>query len=237
MEQKPKVAVLLSGAGVYDGAEIQESVFALLALEKHGAEAQCVAPNIEQHHVINHLTGEEMPEKRNVLVEAARIARGKIKSLSEVSPSEFDALFMPGGFGTAKNFTKWAFEGAKGAILPEVANFIRAMHQNRKPIAAVCMAPTVVAKALEGTGVKVKITVGTTQAASPYDIESVNLGISETGAEAVACNVGEFALDAENLIVTSPCYMMEASILEVFLGVENTVIKLLQLCRSQIELV
>lgn len=61
-----KVAVILSGCGVYDGAEIHESVITLLRLSQRGAEAQCFAPNIAQHHVVNHLTGEEMPESRNV---------------------------------------------------------------------------------------------------------------------------------------------------------------------------
>jgi enhancing lycopene biosynthesis protein 2 len=132
MDRKFKFGVLLSGCGVYDGAEIHEAVSVLLALDKMGIEAVCIAPDVEQHHVINHLTGEEMPEKRNVLVEAARIARGAITEISKVNVDELDALVMPGGFGVAKNFTKWAFEGPKGAILESVKNLIQAFYKAKK---------------------------------------------------------------------------------------------------------
>ena len=144
---KPKIAVLLSGCGVFDGSEIHESVFTLLALDQAGAEYQCIAPNMQQHHVVNHITGDEMNEKRNVLIESARIARGNIKPIEDVSSKDFDGLMMPGGFGAAKNLTEWAFSGPDGKIHPEVRRIINEMVLDNKPVVAVCMSPTVVAKA------------------------------------------------------------------------------------------
>lgn len=225
MEKKLKFGVLLSGCGVYDGAEIHESVSVLLALDKMGIEAVCIAPNVEQHHVINHLTGEEMPEKRNVLIEAARIARGAITEINEVDVASLDALVMPGGFGVAKNFTKWAFEGPNGSILESVQKLIRAFYQAQKPIGAVCMAPTTVAKALEGFA-NVQLTIGNTIEKSPYDIKAISDGINATGNVAVMVSVTDVFVDTNNKIVSSPCYMMEASISEIYMGAEKTIQKL-----------
>jgi enhancing lycopene biosynthesis protein 2 len=212
---RKKIAVLLSGSGVYDGTEIQEAVFSLLAIAQNGGEAHCFAPDVDQHHVINHLTGDEMNEKRNVLIESARIARGEIKSVTEANVDELDGLVIPGGFGTAKNHTKWAFEGPAGAINTDVRNFIAAFYKERKPIAALCMGPTTLAKALEGVGESVKLTVGTTEEASPYDIKGISEGMESTGAVAVMKSISEVEVDEANRIVTAPCYMMEASIVDV----------------------
>ena len=224
-----KIGVLLSGCGVYDGSEIHEAVLTLLELDKLGVEAVCMAPDIEQHHVINHLNGEEMNEKRNVLIESARIARGNIKPLSEVNTDELDGLAMPGGFGAAKNLTKWAFSGPDGEILPEVKKLIQDIANAGKPIASVCISPAVLAKALEGTGIHAEITVGTTQSPSPYDIAATNDGLFATGAKAVLCEVEEMVVDAPHKIITSPCYMMEASISQVAKGISKTMAKLVEL--------
>jgi len=224
-----KIAVLLSGNGVYDGSEIHEAVATLLALNRLNVETICVAPNIEQHHVLNHLTGAEMPEKRNVLVEAARIARGNIKSLEEVSAADFDALAMPGGFGVAKNFTKWAFKGAAGEIDEAIKNFIHGFLNANKPIAAVCMSPTVLAKVLEGTDKKAKLTVGNLEQASPYDIGAISQQMELIGSQAVMCDKDDVVFDDENNIVTCPCYMMEASIVDIFNGIEKTMNKLVEM--------
>ncbi len=226
---KTKVGVLLSGCGVYDGSEIHEAVLILLMLDKLGAEAVCIAPDIDQHHVVNHITGGEMPEKRNVLVESARIARGKIRPLHEVNAHELDALAMPGGFGAAKNLTKWAFSGPDGEILPDLKKLINDLVKVAKPIAAVCMSPTVLAKALEGTGISATLTVGTTQQPSPYEIAAIGQGMESLGAVATECLVENVVEDDANNIVTSPCYMMEASISEIYTGIEKTVTKLLEL--------
>ena len=210
-----KIAVLLSGSGVYDGTEIQEAVFTLLAIAQNGGEAHCFAPDVDQHHVINHLTGDEMDEKRNVLIESARIARGEVKAVTEANIDEFDALAIPGGFGTAKNHTKWAFKGPEGEINQDVKTFIAAFYKAKKPIAALCMGPTTLAKALEGTGESLSLTVGTTEEDSPYDIQGISQGMEATGATAVMKSIREVEVDAKNKIVTAPCYMMEASITEV----------------------
>jgi len=224
---KPKIAVLLSGCGVYDGAEIHESVLTLLALEQAGAQYQCIAPDMNQHHVVNHITGSEMNEKRNVLIEAARIARGNIQSIKQVSAKDFDGLVMPGGFGAAKNLTKWAFSGPDGEILPEVKRIINEMVIANKPVVAVCMSPAVVAKAFAGTSIKPKLTVGTTKEKSPYDIAAVSAGMEKAGAVAEMVGVEEIVVDEKNKIITSPCYMMEASISQVYSGIKKAIDKMM----------
>ncbi|MBS0001219.1 MAG: isoprenoid biosynthesis glyoxalase ElbB [Cyclobacteriaceae bacterium] len=210
-----KIGVLLSGNGVYDGSEIQEAVFTLLAIDELNGESVCMAPDVEQHHVLNHITGDEMAEKRNVLIESARIARGNIRDLAEVKSEDLDALVLPGGFGAAKNLTKWAFSGPDGEILPEVRSLINEMVLHGKPVCGLCMGPTVIAKALEDTSVHPDLTIGTTEEASPYEIDAINAGINKTGSHAVMKKVTEILIDRKNKIVTAPCYMMEASISEI----------------------
>jgi enhancing lycopene biosynthesis protein 2 len=224
-----KIGVILSGNGVYDGSEIHEAVFTLLAIEESGGEAVCYAPDIEQHHVVNHITGEEMTETRNVLIESARIARGNIKPLSEFKADDVDALAIPGGFGAAKNLTKWAFSGPDGEILDDVRRAINEVIAAGKPLAGMCMGPTVIAKALEGSGIKSELTVGTTEETSPYDIKAISEGMEKTGATAVMKSVKEILIDEKNKIVTAPCYMMEASITEVRNNIKDTVKKLVEL--------
>jgi len=211
-----KYAVLLHGCGVYDGTEIHEAVCTLLAIAQAGHTYQCIAPNTIQHHVINHLNGAEMPEQRNVLIESARIARGDIQDVSEITASDFDGLVMPGGFGTAKNFTKWAFQGPDGDILPEIKKLILDFISHKKPIAALCMSPTTIAKALAGSTYMAHLSVGTTSESSPYDIAAISEGINKTGSVAVMKSVSEIAIDKNLKIVTAPCYMMEATIVDVY---------------------
>ena len=228
-----KVGVLLSGCGVYDGSEIHESVLTLLALEKAGAEVVCIAPNISQHHVINHLTGEEMPESRNVLVESARIARGKVTSLEDINIDELDGLAMPGGFGAAKNLSNWAFRGAECEVHEGVKKLIRKMVHDNKPIAAVCIAPTLLAKALEGSGIKAILTMGNTEKKSSYDIAGISAAMESLGAKVVMCDNIDVIEDDVNNIVTSPCYMMDSSIVEVNKGIEKTISMLVEMIALQ----
>ncbi len=210
-----RIGVLFSGSGVYDGTEIQEAVFTLLAIAQRGYEAVCMAPNVEQHHVVNHLTGEPMDEVRNVLVESARIARGAIKSIEEVDTKDLDALVIPGGFGTAKNHTKWAFEGPEGSINQGVGELIRACVNQNIPLVGLCMGPTTIAKALEGTSIKPSITVGSTQEPSPYDISGIMAGMNATGAAATEKTLRDVEVDEAHHIITAPCYMMEGNIAAV----------------------
>jgi len=227
-----KIGVLLAGCGVYDGSEIHEAVFTLLAIDELGAEAVCMAPDVEQHHVVNHLTGDEMDENRNVLTESARIARGKVQALGEVKLNELDALVIPGGFGAAKNLNKWAFSGPDGDILPEVTDAIRTFIDNKKPIAGLCMGPTVIAKALEGSGIKATLTVGSTAAASPYDIAGISSGMESIGATASMRTLQEVEVDGKNLIVTAPCYMMEGSISEIRNNIKQAIDELVALIKQ-----
>ncbi|ALG67051.1 isoprenoid biosynthesis glyoxalase ElbB [Beggiatoa leptomitoformis] len=227
-----KIGVLLSGCGVYDGSEIHEAVLTLLALDRLGVTVQCIAPDSEQYHVINHLNGAEMVEKRNVLVEAARIARGHIQALQLVNSTDLDGLILAGGFGAAKNLSQWAFAGADGHVLPAVQQLIVEMVQAKKPIAALCIAPVVVAKALQGSGITTTLTVGTTEASSPYDIAGISAGLNSAGAEAVMMTVDGIVIDKVNKIITSPCYMMEASIAQVFIGIEKTCKALVEMIRE-----
>ncbi|MCF8259465.1 MAG: isoprenoid biosynthesis glyoxalase ElbB [Melioribacteraceae bacterium] len=224
-----KIGVILSGCGVYDGTEIQEAVFTLLAIDENGADSVCFAPDIEQHHVVNHLNGEEMKETRNVLVEAARIARGDIKSLNECNVDDLDGLVIPGGFGAAKNLTKWAFNGPDGEIDPQVKRVINEFVLAGKPVAGLCMGPTVIAKALDESKIKTTLTVGTTTEKSPYDIKAVSEGMEKAGATAVMKSVREVSIDLENKIVSAPCYMMEASISEIRKNIKDAVDSLIKL--------
>ncbi|MCT4624567.1 MAG: isoprenoid biosynthesis glyoxalase ElbB [Schleiferiaceae bacterium] len=217
------VAVLLHGNGVYDGTEIQEAVFTLLALAQNGHTYQCIAPDVNQHHVIDHTKGEEMNETRNVFVESARIARGDIKKVTEINAKDYDALAMPGGFGTAKNITKWAFSGPDGDIINEVKNLVIDFLENKKIIVGMCMSPTTIAKALEGTNYHAKLTVGSTAEASPYEIGAISEGMNSIGAITEMKTVKEVLIDTQNRIITAPCYMMEASITEVHDNIQDAI--------------
>jgi len=210
-----KIGILLSGCGVYDGAEIQETVLTMLAIKESGHDYVCISIDKPQHHVINHLNGEVMNESRNMLVEAARIARGEIKNIMETGPAELDALVIPGGFGSAKNFTKWAFSGPDGEILPEVKLFLVNLVNVGKPICALCVSPVVLAKALEGSIFHANLTLGSDKETSPYDIPVFNEGIEKVGATATMKTVREVLVDTKNKIVSAPCYMMDATIVEI----------------------
>lgn len=223
------IAVLLHGSGVYDGTEIHEAVLTLLAIEEAGHSYTCIAPDVNQHHVINHLTGEEMDEVRNVKIESARIARGAIVDVAEVSASDYDALMMPGGFGTAKNFTKWAFNGPDGEIIPPIRSLVLDFVDHGKPIGALCMSPTTVAKALQGSDHHPKLTVGSTAMPSPYEIGAISEGVNSTGAVAEMKTVEEISIDADLKIVCAPCYMMEATITEVHKNITTAVKEVIRL--------
>jgi enhancing lycopene biosynthesis protein 2 len=210
-----KIGVLLHGSGVYDGTEIHEAVLSLLAIREAGHEYVCLAPNFDQHHVVNHLNGEEMNETRNVLIESARIARGEIEALLVSHADSIDALVMPGGFGTAKNFTKWAFSGPEGDIDETVRDFLQAVVKQSKPIAALCMSPTTLAKALEGMELGATFSVGSDQEASPYDIKAISAGVEAVGGKIQMKGVDGISLDKKNKIICAPCYMMEADILQI----------------------
>jgi len=206
-----KIAVVLAGCGVFDGAEIHEATLTLYSIVKNGGMYEIFAPDIEQHHVINHITGKEMPEKRNVLIESARIARGKIKNLSEFKANDFNALIFPGGFGVAKNLCSYAFEGTNCKINHDVEKAIRSMAEQNKPIGALCISPVLLAKVLSN----VEITIG--QDKSTLD------DVKKMGATHKETTHGEVIIDKKNKIVTTPCYMLDASIGQIGDGANNLV--------------
>ena len=212
-----KFAVVLSGCGVFDGAEIHEATLSLLAIAQQGGSYDIFAPDVDQHHVINHVTGEEMNETRNVLVESARIARGRVRNLADFRAGRFDALLFPGGFGAAKNLSSWAFDGPDAEVLPVVENAIRQMIDAGKPVGALCIAPVLLAKVLE----EVKVTIGNDRGTAEA-LESV-------GATHVKASHGEVVVDASRKVVTTPCYMLDASIEQIMEGAENVVKELFRL--------
>ncbi len=215
-----KVGVVLSGCGVYDGSEIHEAVITMLALDRRGAEMVICAPDAPQMHVINHLTGEPAEgESRNVLVESARIARGAIRDVAEVSADELDAVILPGGFGAAKNLCDFAVKGADCAADPGVTKLVREVHAQGKPVAAVCIAPALIARLLGEEGPE--LTIGT-DADTAAALESM-------GAKHVNCPVREFVIDRDRKLVSTPAYMLAQSISEAAEGIEKTVDALLSM--------
>jgi len=216
------IGVILSGCGVYDGSEIHEAVITLLALDRNGATAVCMAPDIPQLHVVNHLTGEVAAgETRNVLVEAARIARGKIRDLATVKAAELDALILPGGFGAAKNLCDFAIKKTDCSVNPEVARLLRDMLAARKPVAAVCIAPVILSKVLGSDKLPHQLTIGTDAGTAT--------ALTSMGSQHVSCPAREFVVDTANKIVSTPAYMLAGGIAEAAEGIEKCVRALLDL--------
>ena len=214
-----KIGVILSGCGVYDGSEIHEAVFTLLAIDRAGAEAVCMAPSMDLREV-NHLTSQETGATRNALVESARIARGKIRDIKDVTAADLDAVIFPGGYGAAKNLCTFAEKGAAATVNPEVARLLREMVTAKKPIGAICIAPALIAAAL-GRDFKPKLTIGTDAGTAA--------AIAETGSQHVNCPVTEFVVDRENKIVSTPAYMLATRISETADGIEKAVKAVLEM--------
>ncbi|AMO58573.1 isoprenoid biosynthesis protein [Endozoicomonas montiporae] len=213
-----KVAVILSGCGVYDGAEIHESVLTLLALDRQGADYRCFAPDIPQHHVINHCTGDEMEQERNVLVESARIARSEIKPIQSLHVEDYDALILPGGFGAAKNLSDFAFNGAEVRVQVDVLAITKAFVDEGMPIGLMCIAPAMAGRIFsEG----VQATIGN-------DAETA-AAMEATGVKHVNCAVDDIVVDELRKLVTTPAYMLANRISEAAEGIEKLVEKVLQL--------
>ena len=215
-----KVAVLLSGCGVYDGSEIYETTFTLLALEAAGAEVTCCAPDIPQAHVIDHRTGETAEgESRSVLAESARLARGEIADLADLSPVDFDAVILPGGFGAAKNLCDFAMKGADCSVHPGVSAFLRAFRAADKPIGLICIAPAIGAAVFGAEGVR--LTVG--------NDADTGAALQSMGAEAVECAVEDIVVDEGSRIVSTPAYMLGPRMNDVKKGIDRLVAKVLEL--------
>jgi enhancing lycopene biosynthesis protein 2 len=217
MNKQKRFAVILAGCGVFDGAEIHEATLTLLAIAKAGCSYECFAPDKEQAQVINHCTGKPMDEVRNVLVESARITRGKIKALNFYEPENFDAVIFPGGFGVAKNLCTLAFEGSDCTVDPEVELAVIASVEASIPIGALCIAPALIAKILPGADV----TIG-------KDKETAKT-IEKMGGTHHETDHAEVIIDEKYKLVTSPCYMLDAHILQIADGIQNVVDELIRL--------
>ncbi|CBG91306.1 isoprenoid biosynthesis glyoxalase ElbB [Citrobacter rodentium] len=213
-----RIGVVLSGCGVYDGAEIHEAVLTLLAIARSGAQAVCFAPDKPQADVINHLTGDPMAETRNVLIEAARITRGDIRPLSQAVSAELDALIVPGGFGAAKNLSNFASQGRDCRVDADLTALAVAMHQSGKPLGFMCIAPAMLPKMF---GFPLRLTIGT-------DIDTAE-ALDDMGAEHVPCPVDDIVVDEDNKIVTTPAYMLAQNIAEAATGIEKLVSRVLVL--------
>ena len=218
-----RVGVLLSGCGVFDGAEIHEAVLTLLALDRNGAQSVCTAPDMPQLHVVNHMTTEQMDESRNVLIESARIARGNIVDLKSLNVQEIDALIIPGGYGTAKNLSNFAVKGPQAEVHPEVQRILEQMLAAGKPIGAVCIAPAALTKALAKHAPEV--TIGTDQGTAA--------AIETMGGRHIPCRVDQIHVDTRNKIVTTPAYMLGPGIKDVSVGIEKLVRQVLALVDDQ----
>ena len=208
-----KVAVVLSGCGVFDGAEIYEATLVQLRLDEADVEYRCLAPDVNQAHVLNHMTGEEMSETRNVMVEASRLCRGNIQNLAKADPSDYDAVIVPGGFGVAKNLSTFAFDGEGMSINESFLRFIQGMHQQKKPVGLICIAPALAPKLFEG---KVTCTVGN-------DDDGAALALKSMGAEHCPCQADEICIDEENNLITTPAYMLPIRISEAAKGISKLV--------------
>jgi len=217
---RKKIGVLLAGCGVKDGSEIHEATLTLYFLSKHGAEIMCMAPNKAQSDVINHVSEEAMEETRNIMIEAARIARGDIRDVGTVAADDIDGIIIPGGFGAAKNLCTFASEGADCSADEDVSKLLQALYAAGKPIGALCIAPTLLAR-IFGKSQPVELTIGS-------DVATAS-ALEKMGARHTNAKVDEIVVDGDNRIVTTPCYMLAQSIKEVGDGVEKLVVEILKM--------
>jgi len=217
-----KVAVVLSGCGVKDGSEIHEAVLSLLYLDQAGVEIVCMAPNIEQARVINHLTGSTMNEKRNVLVESARIARGNIKNIKDVDIRSLDAIIFPGGLGAALNLSTFGVEGKNCSVNHDVETLIKEAYSLKKVLGFICISPASLASRVLGKN-KVKITIGT----DPATISTV----TSMGAIHEISKVDDIVVDLDNKVVSTPAYMLGSSIKDIATGIEKLVKEVVRLSK------
>ena len=205
-----KVAVILAGCGTRDGSEINETVTLLLALDQHNIEYQAFAPDENQYEVDNHVTGQCTMEKRNMMVEAARIVRGNILPITKFNANDYDALLFPGGTGTAKNIFTYAIDGIDFKVNKEVEKAIKDIHAQGKPIGAMCIAPLMVAKVLGN----VNVTMGSGNCRQAKELPMIGCKHTETTHSGVA-------IDKENKIYSTPCFMLDATLKDVYQGALN----------------
>uniref|UniRef100_A0A3Q2XS25 Zgc:162944 n=2 Tax=Hippocampus comes TaxID=109280 RepID=A0A3Q2XS25_HIPCM len=224
-EMSKRVAVVLAGCGVYDGSEIHEASSILVHLSRGGASVNMFAPNVEQMHVVDHAKGEPTQEKRNVLVESARLARGNIQDLSKLSVKDHDAIIFPGGFGAAKNLCTWAVKGKDCSVNSEVKAVLEAFHSEGKPIGLCCISPVLAAKVFPGC----EVTVGLENDDKYPNTTDTAAAINQLGCKHMSTAVSQSHVDHKNKLVTTCAFMCDAPIHEVFDGIGSMVQGVLKL--------
>ncbi|XP_037136838.1 glutamine amidotransferase-like class 1 domain-containing protein 3A, mitochondrial [Syngnathus acus] len=224
-QMSKRVAVVLAGCGVYDGSEIHEASAILVHLSRGGASVNMFAPNVEQMHVVNHVTGEPTQEKRNALVESARLARGNIQDLSKLSVKDHDAIIFPGGFGAAKNLCTWAVQGKDCSVNGEVKAVLEAFRGEGKPIGLCCISPVLAAKVFPGC----EVTVGLENDDKYPNTTDTAANINQLGCKHVSTSVSQSHVDHKNKLVTTCAFMCDAPIHEVFDGIGSMVQGVLKL--------
>ncbi len=222
MKKMPKFAIILSGCGRSDGSEIHETVTAMLAIAEDGCEYDCYAPNIDQSAVINGITSEKMEEKRNVMIESARLARGEIKDINELNLGEYDCILFPGGLGAVTNWCNYAKAGMACEVESSISRVMEEAHKEKKVIGAMCIAPVVVARVLGKYGITV--TIGNDR--------SVAKSVESVGAHQKNTEVEKACIDEENRIVTTPAYMLAKNIVEVSKGAKSLVRAMIELANK-----
>ncbi|KFP05689.1 hypothetical protein N300_11315 [Calypte anna] len=220
-----RVAVVLAGCGVYDGSEIHESSAVLVHLSREGAEAEVYAPDVEQMHVVDHLKGQPTQEKRSVLVESARIARGNIKDLAKLDVQRLDALIIPGGFGVAKNLSTWATQGKNCSICKEVEDVLRAFHAARKPIGLCCISPVLAAKIFPGC----ELTVGHDTECEKWPYAKTAESIKGLGCQHINSQVTDIHVDVHNRLVSTSAFMCSAPLHQIYDGIGKMVQEVVRL--------
>jgi len=222
------VAVVLAGSGVYDGTEVHEASAVMVNLSRGNAAYKIYAPDINQMHVINHTNGQEMKETRNVLVESARIARGKIESLDKLNVNEHDAVIFPGGFGAAKNLCDFAVKQADCEVNNQVSKVLKDFHGASKPIGLCCIAPVLAAKTFAGC----EVTVGMdTEQDGKYPYAGTAGAITAMGSKHINKTINEVHIDEKNKLVTTPAFMVETNLYEIHDGVANMVKEVLKMIK------
>lgn len=216
-----RIGVLLAGCGVKDGSEIHEATLTLLYLAQGGAEILCMAPDAPQPAVIDHRTGAPESAQRNMLSEAARIARGEIRPLEDVTADQLDGMIIPGGMGAALNLCDYGQRGRDFSVREDVADLLRALHRQGKPIGAICIAPVILAGLFGRDGIPVEVTIGAD--------DGVAADITAWGARHVVRSVSEAHIDRAHAIATCPAYMLGQSPADIAPGIAQVVSAVLEL--------
>jgi enhancing lycopene biosynthesis protein 2 len=226
-----KVGILLSGSGVYDGSEIQETVVTLLTLEQHNIEYVGISIDKNQHHVVNHLTGAEENETRNMLEESARIMRGNCIDITSVDLNSIEGLVIPGGFGNAKNFSNWALTSENKTIIPEIKHLLESILHAKKPIVSLCVSPILISLALKNSTLTPKLTLGSTSVESPYSILDFHKEIELNGSQSEEHTSDEICYDEALKIISAPCYMHDVSLNVVYQNIQKAIDKLVEVIK------